>query len=155
MYGVYALNGKSHLDNHTCVDHMKRNSISNEHYKGIMDGNSNGVFNGKIFVWKEAQKSNAFQSNNNILLSDKAKINTKPQLEIWADDVKCSHGCTTGQLDENAIFYLQSRGIKREKAISILIKAFFSEITEKIDKELIKNKIYKILSSKIESYLND
>jgi len=155
MYGVYALNGKSHLDNHTSVDHMKQNSISNEHYKGIMDGNSNGVFNGKIFVRKEAQKTNAFQSNNNILLSDKAKINTKPQLEIWADDVKCSHGCTTGQLDENAIFYLQSRGIKREKAISILIKAFFSEITEKIDKELIKNKIYKILSSKIESYLND
>lgn len=155
MYGIYALNDKSHVDNHTSVDHMQKNSISNEHYKGIMNGSSNGVFNGKIFVRKEAQKTNAFQSNNNILLSDNAKIHTKPQLEIWADDVKCSHGCTTGQLDEDAIFYLQSRGLKREKAISILIKAFFNEIIEKIDEEVIKNKLIEILSSKIESYLND
>ncbi len=155
MYGIYALNNDSHVDNHTSVDHIQKNSISNEHYKGIMNGNSNGVFNGKIFVRKEAQKTNAFQSNNNIILSDNAKINTKPQLEIWADDVKCSHGCTTGQLDENAIFYLQSRGINKDKAVSILINAFFDEIIQKINQNIIKDKIHKILSSKIESYLNE
>ena len=120
-----------------------------------MNGNSNGVFNGKIFVRKEAQKTNAFQSNNNIILSDNAKINTKPQLEIWADDVKCYHGCTTGQLDENAIFYLQSRGINKDKAVSILINAFFDEIIQKINQNIIKDKVHKILSSKIESYLNE
>jgi len=155
IYGVYALNGNTHLDNHTSVDHIKKNSISNEHYKGIMHGKSNGVFNGKIFVRKEAQKTNAFQVNNNILLSDKAKINTKPQLEIWADDVKCSHGCTTGQLDEDAIFYLQSRGLTRAKAISILINAFFEEIIQKIDTQIIKKEIKKIVSNKIESYINE
>ena len=155
MYGIYALNNKSHVDNHTSVDHMQKNSISNEHYKGIMNGHSNGVFNGKIFVRKEAQKTNAFQSNNNIILSDNAKINTKPQLEIWADDVKCSHGCTTGQLDENAIFYLQSRGIDKEKAVSILINAFFDEIIQKINQNIVKDKINEILSTKIESYLNE
>jgi len=155
MYGIYALNNKSHVDNHTSVDHMQKNSISNEHYKGIMNGHSNGVFNGKIFVRKEAQKTNAFQSNNNIILSDNAKINTKPQLEIWADDVKCSHGCTTGQLDENAIFYLQSRGINKDKAVSILINAFFDEIIQKINQNIIKDKINEILSTKIESYLNE
>ena len=155
IYGVYSLNGNTHLDNHTSVDHIKKNSISNEHYKGIMHGKSNGVFNGKIFVRKEAQKTNAFQVNNNILLSDKAKINTKPQLEIWADDVKCSHGCTTGQLDEDAIFYLQSRGLTRAKAISILINAFFEEIIQKIDTQIIKKEIKKIVSNKIESYINE
>ena len=155
MYGIYALNNKSHVDNHTSVDHMQKNSISNEHYKGIMNGHSNGVFNGKIFVRKEAQKTNAFQSNNNIILSDNAKINTKPQLEIWADDVKCSHGCTTGQLDENAIFYLQSRGINKERAVSILINAFFDEIIQKINQNIVKDKINEILSTKIESYLNE
>ena len=155
MYGIYALNNKSHVDNHTSVDHMQKNSISNEHYKGIMNGHSNGVFNGKIFVRKEAQKTNAFQSNNNIILSDDAKINTKPQLEIWADDVKCSHGCTTGQLDENAIFYLQSRGINKERAVSILINAFFDEIIQKINQNIVKDKINEILSTKIESYLNE
>ena len=152
MYGFYALREKSHVDNHTTVDHIDENSISNEHYKGIMDNNSNGVFNGKIFVRKKAQKTNAFQSNNNILLSDEAKINTKPQLEIWADDVKCSHGCTVGQLDKEAIFYLQSRGISREKAISMLLGAFSEEIIEKIENQFAKQKIKKITYKKLEYF---
>ena len=152
MYGFYALREKSHVDNHTTVDHIDENSISNEHYKGIMDNNSNGVFNGKIFVRRKAQKTNAFQSNNNILLSDEAKINTKPQLEIWADDVKCSHGCTVGQLDKEAIFYLQSRGISKEKAISMLLGAFSEEIIEKIENQFIKEKIKKITYKKLEYF---
>ncbi len=152
MYGFYALKEKSHVDNHTTVDHIDENSISNEHYKGIMDNNSNGVFNGKIFVRKKAQKTNAFQSNNNILLSDEAKINTKPQLEIWADDVKCSHGCTVGQLDKEAIFYLQSRGISREKAISMLLGAFSEEIIEKIENQFVKQKIKKLTYKKLEYF---
>jgi len=152
MYGFYALRKKSHVDNHTTVDHMDENSISNEHYKGIMDNNSNGVFNGKIFVRKKAQKTNAFQSNNNILLSDEAKINTKPQLEIWADDVKCSHGCTVGQLDKEAMFYLQSRGISKEKAISMLLGAFSEEIIEKIENQFAKQKIKKLTYKKLEDF---
>jgi len=152
MYGFYALREKSHVDNHTTVDHIDENSISNEHYKGIMDNNSNGVFNGKIFVRKKAQKTNAFQSNNNILLSDEAKINTKPQLEIWADDVKCSHGCTVGQLNKEAIFYLQSRGISKEKAISMLLGAFSEEIIEKIENQFVKQKIKKITYKKLEYF---
>ena len=152
MYGFYALRKKSHVDNHTTVDHIDENSISNEHYKGIMDNNSNGVFNGKIFVRKKAQKTNAFQSNNNILLSDEAKINTKPQLEIWADDVKCSHGCTVGQLDKEAMFYLQSRGISKEKAISMLLGAFSEEIIEKIENQFAKQKIKKLTYKKLEYF---
>ena len=135
MYGFYAIKNNSHIDNHTAVDHMDENSISNEHYKGIVEGGSRGVFNGKIYVRQKAQKTNAFQSNNNILLSDNAKVNTKPQLEIWADDVKCSHGCTVGQLDEDALFYLMSRGIPKKEATSILLSAFSADITEKIEDE--------------------
>jgi len=152
MYGFYALRKKSHVDNHTTVDHIDENSISNEHYKGIMDNNSNGVFNGKIFVRKKAQKTNAFQSNNNIILSDEAKINTKPQLEIWADDVKCSHGCTVGQLDKEAMFYLQSRGISKKKAIAMLLGAFSEEIIEKIENKFAKQKIKKITYKKLEYF---
>lgn len=132
MYGLYLLTDKTHVDNHTSVDHREPNSYSNELYKGVMDGHSKGVFNGKIYVRQEAQKTNAFQSNNNVLLSDTATLNTKPQLEIWADDVKCSHGCTSGQLDEEAIFYLQARGISKENAIGMLLYAFANDIVEKV-----------------------
>ncbi|MGB3468764.1 MAG: Fe-S cluster assembly protein SufD, partial [Cyclobacteriaceae bacterium] len=132
MYGLYLLDNKTHVDNHTTVDHKQPNSYSNELYKGVMDGRSKGVFNGKIYVRQEAQKTNAFQSNNNILLSDNATLNTKPQLEIWADDVKCSHGCTSGQLDEEAIFYLRARGISHEKAIGMLLYAFANDVVEKL-----------------------
>lgn len=126
------------VDNHTTVDHRLPNSVSNELYKGIMDENSTGVFNGKVFVRQDAQKTNAFQSNKNILLSDTATINTKPQLEIWADDVKCSHGCTTGQLDAEQLFYLRARGIDEPSARKLLLKAFAEEIVEKIKLDEVK-----------------
>ena len=132
MYGLYLLKGNTLADNHTVVDHKKPNSFTNELYKGVMDENSRGVFNGKIYVRPQAQKTNAFQANRNILLSEKATVNTKPQLEIWADDVKCSHGCTTGQLDEEAMFYLRARGIDKNAARAMMLYAFAGEITDKI-----------------------
>jgi Fe-S cluster assembly protein SufD len=135
MYGIYLLNGKSHVDNHTNVDHTIPHAASNELYKGVLADQSRGVFNGKIFVRQDAQKTNAFQQNNNILLSEDAIVNTKPQLEIWADDVKCSHGCTVGQLDEEALFYLQARGIDKTQAKGLLLYAFAGEVLEKIEEE--------------------
>lgn len=135
MYGLYLLNGKSHVDNHTNMDHTVAHSESNELYKGILADSSRGVFNGKIFVRQDAQKTNAFQQNNNILLSEDAVVNTKPQLEIWADDVKCSHGCTTGQLDEEALFYLQARGIAKDQAKGLLLYAFAGEVLDHITDE--------------------
>jgi len=135
MYGLYLLNGKTHVDNHTNVDHTVAHAESNELYKGILADHARGVFNGKIFVRQDAQKTNAFQQNNNILLSEDAVVNTKPQLEIWADDVKCSHGCTTGQLDEEALFYLQARGIGKMQAKGLLLYAFAGEVLEHIADE--------------------
>ena len=111
LYGLYFQSGHSHIDNHTIVDNIKPNCLSNELYKGILNDHATGVFNGKIFVRQPAQKTNAYQSNKNILLSDTSSVNTKPQLEIFADDVKCTHGCTVGSLNEEGLFYLQSRGI--------------------------------------------
>jgi len=151
MNGLYVLKGKTHVDNHTVVDHVKANSYSNELYKGIMDDKSKGVFNGKIFVRQDAQKTNAFQSNKNVLISDNATVNTKPQLEIWADDVKCSHGCTTGQLDEDALFYLQARGIQKEKARAILLRAFASDVLENINNEAIKDYLEQIITERLEA----
>ncbi len=124
MNGLYLLNEKTHVDNHTVADHKFPNCESHELYKGILDDKSNGVFNGKIFVRPDAQNTNAFQSNKNILMSANAKVNTKPQLEIWADDVSCSHGCTIGQIDDEALFYLKARGISAVKAKSLMMEAF-------------------------------
>lgn len=138
FHGLYLLTGNTLADNHTVVDHRKPNSFSNEIYKGVMDEHSKGVFNGKIFVRPYAQKTNAFQSNRNILVSDSATINTKPQLEIWADDVKCSHGCTSGQLDEEALFYLRSRGISEKSAKAMLLYAFATDVLEPIKNEALK-----------------
>ncbi len=149
MNGLYQLSGKSHVDNNTSVDHVKPNCYSNEVYKGILDENSRGVFNGKIYVRQAAQKTNAFQSNNNILLSEDAIINTKPQLEIWADDVKCSHGCTTGQLDEEAIFYLRSRGISKTRAKALMLNAFANETLEQVKEELVRDEIQEIITNKL------
>jgi Fe-S cluster assembly protein SufD len=149
MYGLYLLNGETLVDNHTVADHQKPNSFSNELYKGIMDEQSKGVFNGKIYVRPNAQKTNAFQSNRNILLSDGARVNTKPQLEIWADDVKCSHGCTTGQLDEEALFYLQTRGIKKSDAQAMLLYAFAGEVIETITLPHIKEYLEKVISNRL------
>lgn len=132
MYGLYLQNGNTHVDNHTVVDNREPNCLSNELYKGVMNGNSTGVFNGKIFVRQIAQKTNAYQSNRNILLSDTATVNAKPQLEIFADDVKCSHGCIVGCLDEEALFYLRSRGIPEKPAQSLLLHGFALDILQKI-----------------------
>lgn len=149
MYGLYALTGETHADNHTVVDHRKPNSFSNELYKGVLDGQSKGVFNGKIFVRPNAQKTNAFQANRNILLTDKATVNTKPQLEIWADDVKCSHGCTTGQLDEDAVFYLQARGISKETARAMMLYAFAGEVLDQVKNPVIKEYIDTVISERL------
>ena len=139
MYGLYLLKGNTHVDNHTLVDNKMPNCFSNEFYKGVMDGRSTGVFNGKIYVRPDAQKTNAYQTNNNILLSDGASVNTKPQLEIFADDVKCSHGCTVGRLDEEALFYLRARGISKEHAQAMLLHAFASNIIEQIKIEPLRD----------------
>lgn len=152
MYGLYLLNGHTHVDNHTNVDHTKPHSESNELYKGILADHSRGVFNGKIFVRQDAQKTNAFQQNNNILLSEDAVINTKPQLEIWADDVKCSHGCTTGQLDEEALFYLRSRGISKESSRGMLLYAFAGEVLEKINNENFRNYCIGLVQQRLGSH---
>lgn len=128
MYGIYVPNGKEVVDNHTLVNHKVSNCVSNQLYKGVVNGQSKAIFNGKIYVQRDAQHTNAFQSNRNIQNSDNATINTKPQLEIWADDVKCSHGATIGKLNQDELFYLQSRGIEREKAKSMLTYAFVGEI---------------------------
>jgi Fe-S cluster assembly protein SufD len=151
MYGLYLLNGKSHVDNHTNVDHTVPHSESNELYKGIMADYSRGVFNGKIFVRQDAQKTNAFQQNNNILLSENAVVNTKPQLEIWADDVKCSHGCTTGQLDEEALFYLQARGIGKLQAKGLLLYAFAGEVLEHIGDDPFKKYCTQLVENRLGS----
>jgi Fe-S cluster assembly protein SufD len=150
MYGLYLLSGSTVADNHTVVDHKQPNSMTNELYKGIMDDQSKGVFNGKIFVRPLAQKTNAFQANRNILLSDKATVNTKPQLEIWADDVKCSHGCTTGQLDEEALFYLRTRGIHKDAARAMMLYAFAGEITDKIANPVIREYIDLAISERLQ-----
>ncbi|MCF6279020.1 MAG: Fe-S cluster assembly protein SufD [Flavobacteriaceae bacterium] len=149
LNGISILNNKQHVDNHTLVKHQTPNCESFEIYKGIYDDASTGVFNGKVIVDQEAQKTNAFQQNNNILIGDRATINAKPQLEIFADDVKCSHGCTIGQLDESALFYMQSRGIPAKEAKALLLYAFTNEVVEKIKIPELKTRITKLIASKL------
>jgi Fe-S cluster assembly protein SufD len=151
MYGLYIGSGSQHIDNHTLVDHAMPRCFSNEFYKGIMAGKSTGVFNGKIIVRQDAQKTNAYQSNKNVLLSDEAHVNTKPQLEIFANDVKCSHGATTGQLDEEALFYLRSRGIGKAEAKAMLTHAFAADVLENIKHEEIKEYATKLVFEKLNS----
>jgi Fe-S cluster assembly protein SufD len=149
MKGVTILGEKQHVDHHTLVHHIEPNCESHQDYKGIYDENSTGVFNGKIIVERLAQKTNAFQQNNNILISDKATINTKPQLEIFADDVKCSHGCTIGQLDEEALFYLQSRGIPKKEANALLMYAFANNVLASVRIPELKARINKLIAHKL------
>ena len=149
LKGITIIGDKQLVDHYTLVNHAEPNCESHQNYKGIFDGNATGVFNGKIFVEKEAQKTDAFQQNNNILLSEKATINAKPQLEIFADDVKCSHGCTIGQLDESAMFYMQSRGIPKKESKALLMYAFSNEVIESIKIPELKNRITKLIASKL------
>jgi Fe-S cluster assembly protein SufD len=132
LYGLYLAAGQQLIDNHTLVDHQKPFCFSNELYKGVLLEQSTGVFNGKVYVHRDAQKTNAFQQNNNLVISKKATIDSKPELEIFADDVKCSHGSTVGQFSEDALFYLRARGIGEDTAKSLLINAFAFDVTEKL-----------------------
>ena len=150
LHGLYFLKGNSHVDNHTVVDNRKPHLLSNELYKGVIDDEATAVFNGKIFVQPDAQKINAFQSNKNILLSDSASVNTKPQLEIFADDVKCSHGCTVGQLDEEGMFYLQSRGVSKDMAKSLLVHAFAIDILTHIKLQPIREYVDGLISQRLQ-----
>lgn len=151
LYGLYFQQGESHVDNHTIVDNAVPHCLSNELYKGILDGNATGVFNGKVFVRKDAQKTNAFQSNKNVLLSETASVNTKPQLEIFADDVKCSHGCTVGSLDEEGLFYLQSRGIPHQVAMALLLQGFAVDVLEKIKSEPIRTYVETLIAARLKT----
>ena len=149
LKGVTILEDKQHVDHNTLVHHIAPNCESHQDYKGVFDDNATGVFNGKVYVEKEAQKLDAFQQNNNILISDKATINAKPQLEIFADDVKCSHGCTIGQLDEEAMFYLRSRGIGEKEARALLMYAFANNVLESVRIPELKKRINKLIALKI------
>ncbi|OAB80080.1 Fe-S cluster assembly protein SufD [Cochleicola gelatinilyticus] len=149
LKGITILEDKQHVDHNTLVHHIAPNCESHQDYKGIFDERSTGVFNGKIVVEKDAQKIDAFQQNNNILISDKATINSKPQLEIFADDVKCSHGCTIGQLDEDALFYMRSRGIGTKEARALLMYAFANNVLESVKIPELKRRINKLIADKI------
>jgi Fe-S cluster assembly protein SufD len=132
LNGLYIVNGTQHVDNHTVIDHAKPNANSHELYKGILDGKASAVFNGRIHVRKDAQKTDSKQTNKNLVLSDEAVIDTKPELQIYADDVRCTHGATIGQIDAESLFYLQSRGIGKREARSLLTYAFAQDIIDRI-----------------------
>jgi Fe-S cluster assembly protein SufD len=149
LKGITILEGKQHVDHHTLVHHIEPNCESHQYYKGIYNERSTGVFNGKVVVDKEAQKTNAYQKSNNVLLSDKATINAKPQLEIFADDVKCSHGCTIGQLDDDALFYMQQRGIPEKEGKALLMFAFANTVLESVKIPEVKQRIAKIIANKL------
>jgi Fe-S cluster assembly protein SufD len=151
LYGLYVAGGRQLMDNHTAIDHARPHCSSREFYKGILDGQSTGVFNGKILVRKDAQKTDSKQSDKNLLLSESATINTKPQLEIFADDVKCTHGATVGQVDPEAIFYLRSRGIGREEARKLLIVAFAHEIIGRVKFQPLRERLEAALAEKMET----
>lgn len=150
LNGLYVVNGTQLVDNHTLVDHAQPDCYSNELYKGIIDDAGHGVFNGKVFVRQDAQKTNAYQSNKNILLSNDAVMNAKPQLEIYADDVKCSHGATTGQIDDEALFYLRSRGIGEVTARALINHAFAADVIERIKDESLREELLERLDRKLQ-----
>jgi Fe-S cluster assembly protein SufD len=150
LYGLTLADGTMLVDHHTTVDHAVPNCTSNELYKAILDGRSTGVFNGKIIVRPDAQKTLAYQANRNIVLSPRATINTKPQLEIFANDVRCTHGCTVGRIDKEAMFYLRSRGLSKQEAEALLLAAFAEEITATIPHEDVRI----ALNSRIEHLLH-
>lgn len=150
MNGITIIGDEQLVDHHTAVHHNQPHCESYQNYKGIFKDKAKGVFNGKVFVDKIAQKTNAYQQNNNILLNEGATIDTKPQLEIFADDVKCSHGCTVGQLNEDAMFYLRARGISKKEAQALLLYAFANDTMQNIDIEQLKTKISTLLAEKLE-----
>jgi len=150
LNGLFLASENNYVDNHTLIDHRKPHCESNQTYKGILDGKSTGVFNGKIFVQRDAQKTNAYQSSKNILLSDDATINTKPQLEIYADDVKCSHGSSTGRIDEDALFYLRARGLSIESAKKLLLHAFVNDVLQTIRIDALREHLETLIHKKLD-----
>jgi len=154
VYGLYLVDKEQHVDNQVYIDHLKPHSLSNELFKGIIDDQAKAVFNGHVKVHQDAQKTNAFQTNKNILLTDKAMVNTKPFLEIYADDVKCSHGATVGQLDANAMFYIRSRGLSEENARMLLMYAFAAEVINKITIEALQNRIDDLVKKRLRGELS-
>lgn len=154
LNGVYLMDKKQHVDNQVFVRHSVPNCFSNELFKGVLDDESTAVFNGYIYVARDAQKTNAFQRNNNILMTSEAQIDTMPFLEIYADDVKCSHGATVGQLDEDAMFYLMQRGINRNDARLLLMYAFTSEVTSKISIEPLRLSIEDMIKKRLRGELS-
>ncbi|MDR3273602.1 MAG: Fe-S cluster assembly protein SufD [Flavobacteriaceae bacterium] len=149
LKGISIIGDSQEVGNHTLVQHNQPNCESHELYRGIFNGAAHGIFNGQIKVHEIAQKTNAFQQNNNVLLSDEAVIDTKPQLEIFADDVKCSHGCTVGQLDDDALFYMKQRGIHEKEAKALLMFAFCSDVMETVTLPELKNKINRVIAQKL------
>ncbi len=154
MYGLYLMDKNQHIDNHTFVDHAYPNCHSNELFKGVLDDSATGAFTGSIMVRPDAQKTLAYQSNKNILLTQDAKFNTKPQLEIYADDVKCSHGATVGQIDDEALFYMRARGIGEQEAQILLMYAFTYEVVEKISIEPLQNEIKSLIEKRFRGELS-
>lgn len=154
LNGIYLMDKKQHVDNQVFVRHSVPNCYSSELFKGVLDNESTGVFNGYIYVARDAQQTNAFQRNNNILMTSSAQIDTQPFLEIYADDVKCSHGATVGQLDEEAMFYLMQRGINRIDAKLLLMYAFTSEVTSKISIEPLRLSIEDMIKKRLRGELS-
>jgi Fe-S cluster assembly protein SufD len=150
LNGLYLGRGDQRVDHHTVVDHARPRCESHEFYHGVLSGRAHGVFNGKIFVRQDAQKTNAKQTNRNLLLSEDAVIDTKPQLEIFADDVKCTHGATVGQIDEEAMFYLRSRGIGLDHARHIMIRAFASDVVARIPLEPVRQYLDQLLAERFQ-----
>ncbi len=149
LNGLFMTRGSQHVDSHTLIEHRVPHCESHELYKGILDDSSSGVFTGRIHVYEDAQKTDAFQSNANLLLTDTAVMDTKPQLEIYADDVKCSHGATIGQLDEQALFYLRTRGLSKDRARNLLIRAFAGEITKRLDVAAVRERADVLLHGRL------
>jgi Fe-S cluster assembly protein SufD len=155
LNGLYIAGGSQHVDNHTVIDHAKPHGASHELYKGILDGHASAVFNGRIIVRKDAQKTDSKQTNKNLVLSDDAVIDTKPELQILADDVRCTHGATIGQLDEESLFYLQSRGIGKREARSLLIYAFAQDIVDRIKAQSLRDSLERVLFEKFHEHATE
>jgi len=153
--GLYLVNGEQHVDNHTVIDHAQPHGTSHELYKGILDGRASAVFNGRILVRQDAQKTDSKQTNKNLVLSDEAVIHTKPELQIFADDVRCTHGATIGQLDAESLFYLQSRGIGKSQARSLLTQAFAQDVIDRIKIPGLKQQLEQVLSEKFHERSHD
>jgi Fe-S cluster assembly protein SufD len=153
-YGLFMSDKNQHIDNYVNIDHAEPNCTSTQLFKGILDEQSTGAFNGRILVRQDAQKTLAYQTNNNIVMSDEARMNSKPQLEIYADDVRCSHGATTGQLDEDALFYMQARGIPRKEARLLMLYAFAHEVIDKIQVIPLKDRINHLVDKRLRGELS-